>query len=364
MNRSRTYVLGALALVIALAATLGVRLLRAEDRGAPGHPALNLLRHTEAAPAARVPAPASLPAGLLEVPYWGSPAGMDGWPVAFRTDPDLLAPLGDGPANAALWLKDFTRPDGPRFAEAEAAMKRRVDGARDLGKVLPPDDPLLREAEPWADQATMRFYPDILPIRGLETPIPNLLVSLNVAKSWVSRALADPDAPGALDDCRRAIRWGRLLRQEGTTVIQDLVGLACIRSGAQGLYEIASRRGEAPTALVAAIVLGEHAPQRLRTQQLVAKLSVLDEGGFRITDRKVEELAEAIRTLPDLRFRGEAITQTAIVRSIGTRDQRERAEEALRGAAATKDPVQAALVRWAQGSNFSKSDLLKMTGAE
>ena len=364
MNRSRTYVLGALALVIALGAALGVRLLRAEDHDTPQYPALNLVRHTEAAPAARLPAPAALPAEPLEVPYWGSRAGMADWPVAFRTNLDLLAPLGDGPANAALWLKDFMKAGGPRVAEAEAAMKRRVDGASDLGQVLPPDDPLLGEAEPWADQATMHFYPDILPIRGFETPIPNLLVSLTVAKSWVSRALAAPDAPGALDDCRRAIRWGRLLRQEGVTVIQDLIGLACIRVGAQGIYDLASRRGDSQTALVAAIVLGEHAPQRLRTQQLVSKLSVHDESGFRITDRKVEELSEAIRTLPDLRFRGEAIVQMAVVRSAGTRHQRELADEALRQGAATKDPVQAALVRWAQESTFSKRDLVKMAGAE
>ena len=32
--------------------------------------------------------------------------------------------------------------------------------------------------------------------------------------------------------------------------------------------------------------------------------------------------------------------------------------------AATKDPVQAALVRWAQESTFSKRDLVKMAGAE
>ena len=36
----------------------------------------SLVRHAEAAPAARVPAPARLPAGLLEVPSWGSPAAM------------------------------------------------------------------------------------------------------------------------------------------------------------------------------------------------------------------------------------------------------------------------------------------------
>ena len=54
MNRSRTYVLGALALVNALGAALGVRLLRAEDHVTPQYPALNLVRHTEAAPAARL----------------------------------------------------------------------------------------------------------------------------------------------------------------------------------------------------------------------------------------------------------------------------------------------------------------------
>ena len=31
------------------------------------------------------------------------------------------------------------------------------------------DDPLLREAEPWCDQATMRFYPQFLPLEGYRT---------------------------------------------------------------------------------------------------------------------------------------------------------------------------------------------------
>jgi hypothetical protein len=243
-------------------------------------------------------------------------------------------------------------------------MKRRVDGAAELGKVLPPGDPLLLEAEPWADQATLRFYPDVLPVDGFQTPYPNLLVSLTVAKSWVSRALSAPDAPSALEDCRRAIRWGRLLRQEGATVIQDLVGLACIRAGAQGLYDLSARRGDHATALAAAIVLGEHGPQRLRTQQIVARHSLQDEEGYRITDRKVEDLAEAIRSLPDLRFRGDAILQLAIVRAAGTGRQREAAEKALREAAEAKGPVQAALVRWSLAADLSKADLGKLSGGE
>jgi len=351
VNRSRTYVLAALAVVLALGATLAVRLLRAEARHAPKRPPLSLARHTAPAPAARVPAPAAVPAEGFKVPCWGCP-GSDHWPVAFRTDLDLLAPLGDGPGNAALWLKDFTKLDGPRAAEAEAATKRRVEGAAELGKVLPPDDPLVLEAEPWADQATMRFYPDVLPVDGFQTPIPNLLVSLTVGKSWVSRALSSPDAPTALEDCRRAIRWGRLLRQEGATIIQDLVGLACIRAGAQGLYDLSVRRGDHATALAAAIVLGEHAPQRLRTQELVSRYSVRDEDGLRITDRRVEGLAEAIRTLPDLRFRGEAILQMAIVRSAGSGRQRDAAEKALHDAAAKGGPIQAELVRWALAADL------------
>ncbi|MBK6405282.1 MAG: hypothetical protein IPF66_09690 [Holophagales bacterium] len=111
-------------------------------------------------------------------------------PIRFRTDLDVLAPLGDGPANAALWLKDFTKGEkGPRLEEAEQAMKRRVDGPPDLGKILPPGEPLLLEAEPWADQATMRFYPDVFSVRGAATSIHNLLFSLTRgSRGWRGRS--------------------------------------------------------------------------------------------------------------------------------------------------------------------------------
>src|ERR1035438_5707580 len=168
-------------------------------------------------------------------------------------------------------------------------MKRRIDGPGDLGRVLRPDDPLLTEAEPWADQATMRFYPDVWTGEGPSTPIPNLLVSLAFAKSWTARAASNPDAPASIEDCRRAIRWGRLLRQEDATIIQDLVGLASIRVAAEQLYALAARRGDQPLMLDAAIVQGQAAPQRLRPAEFIARVSISIEGKIAVTDRKVHD---------------------------------------------------------------------------
>jgi hypothetical protein len=207
----------------------------------------------------------------------------------------------------------------------------------------------------------MRFYPDILPLKGFATPIPNLLVSLTFAKSWVARGLAEPDAPTAMEDCRRAIRWGRLLRQDDVTVIQDLIGLACIRIGTQGLYDLASRRGDLPLMLASAIVIGEHGPQRLRTMELLRSDTIAFDGEVRIDDARLDVLVDRARSAPDRRFRGEAVLQLAIVRQEGTKAQRQRAEETLAEVAAAKDPILAALARWAQTAAFTKAELAEQT---
>lgn len=364
MNRSRLYVLGACGVVVILATLLGVRLLGREEPGAPSKPVTLLARHGEPAPPANVPPPVVANPTELKVPCWGCPVDGKGWATAFQTDLDLLAPLGDGPGNAALWLKDFGKAEGSRRDEADAATKRRVEGPPEIGKVLPPDDPLLLEAEPWADQAAMRFYPEILPLRGHATPIPDLLLSLAFAKSWVARGLANPDAPTALDDCRRAIRWGRLLRQDDVTVIQDLIGLACIRIGAQGLYDLAARRGDLPLMLASAIVIGEHGPQRLRTMDFVRNGAVLVGGEVRIDDERLDVLVDRARSAPDRRFRGEAVLQLAIVRQEGTKAQRQRAEETLAEIAAAKDPILSAHARWAQAATFTQDELALVAGAK
>ena len=355
MNRPRTQVLAALAVVVLLAAALGIRW--AGLGSPPPPPPPPLVRFDRPAPPARVALPVHV--DIPKVPCWSCPES-EKWPVRFQSNLDLLAPLGDGPANAALWLKDFAKPQGARLSEAEGAMRRRVNGPGDFGLVLPPDDPLLREAEPWADQATMRFYPDVWSGAGGSTPLPNLLVSLSFAKSWAARAASNPDAPPAIEDCRRAIRWGRLLRQEDATVIQDLVGLAAIRIGAEQLYTLAARRGDQPLMLAAAIVQGEAAPQRLRTAELVTRVAIRAAEKDEVTDRKVDDLIGVAKSSPDRRFRSEAIVMLGYTRFMGTSAQRAKVENALAELKASPDAFVAGNARWALG--LRREDLKDLSG--
>ncbi len=358
MKKARTLVLLAIAAVVLLAGGLVLR-ARAVDRARPPRPPVpRLARFAGSAGAARVPAPKPIALAEMKVPCWGC-SGSDKWAVTFQTDLDLLAPLGDGTANAALWLKDFARQTGAREGDAAAAMKRRVDAKEPYGKALPPNDPLLLEAEPWADQATMRFYPDVFAVEGFETRIPDLLISLTLARSWAARAASRPDSPQAYDDCRRAIRWGRLLRQEDTTLIQDLVGLNCVRLGAQALYDVARARGDQVTALAAAIVLGEHAPQRLRTAQLVTEIDVFSDPGAKVDEERLGRVLGAAKSSPDRRFRAEAITQLAVARARGSKAQRGKVDLALDEIAAGKDVVLSTMARWARTAKFTP-DLLDL----
>ena len=104
-------------------------------------------------------------------------------------------------------------------------------------------------------------------------------------------------------DFRRAIRLGRLLRQEDVTIIADLVGLACIRYGADGVYRVARSGGDLETALLASVVLGEVAPQRLLTSERITagNLSSFgrrgEDGGidFAMPDERIDRLVEQQR---------------------------------------------------------------------
>ena len=343
MNRPRNLVLAALAVVVVLAAAFALRWRNATPSPAPAaRPPL--ARFAGSAPAAKVPLPIHI--DVPKVPCWACPDSTK-WPIRFQTDLDVLAPLGDGPANAALWLKDFARPQGARLEEAEAATKRRVEAPGGIGLVLPPNDPLLKEAEPWADQATMRFYPDVWAAEGAATPIPNLLLAISFARSWVARAASNPDAPAAIEDCRRAIRWGRLLRQDDATVIQDLIGLANIRIGADELYALAARRGDQALMLAAAIVEGEAAPQRLRTAEFMTRILNNDGKYEKATSQNVEHAILAAKSSPDRRFRNEAIVMLGFTRFFGTSAQRESAEKTLTELKASPDAWTAGNARWA-----------------
>ena len=335
-------VLGAAAVIVVLAGSLGARLI-SQQTPAPAPVAAK----------ASVPQPAVLDVATLEVPCWTCPMNK-GWPLRFRTDLDLLAPLGTGPDNAAEWFVLFTKKIGLRADEAVAARDVRVDGPEWVGKVLPPDHPLLLEAEPWVDQASMRFYPEVLPMEGARTRITNLLVVLIMARSWTARGVDADDPEIGLDDCRRAIRLGRLLRQEDVVIINDLVGLACIHIGTRGVYRIARREGDTDLALLASVVLGEVAPQRMMTAQ---KISALDlepyirreaSGELRLDmpDGHFETIATMPETLTERRFFGEIILACHVIVRLGTPEQQNRARGILKDLAADDDVITADFAQW------------------
>jgi hypothetical protein len=307
------------------------------------------------APRATVPPPRTVALETLEVPCWSCEEART-WPIRFRTDLDLLAPLGTGAANAAVWFKDFAKPNGKRLSEATAALDRRVEGPPGFGKVLLPDDPLLKEAEPWCDQATMKFYPELLELKAWETQVPNLLFPLNLARSWVARGETEKDPAKAMADFRRAIRLGRLLRQEDVVVISDLVGLACIRIGAEGIYKRAAKLGDARLMVLAALVAGEAAPQKLMTSERLTRTDVspflrTDGAGktvLDLPDRKLDDLLEVAASSPDLRFRGEALLQLNVVRFLGTPGQKEKALAVLNRMAADGTGPLARLAAWSR----------------
>lgn len=364
-TRVRWQVMAALAVVVFLGGLLGLRLLAgARDK----HPASGG-SPVPAPPAATVPAPRSAEVASLSFPCWSCPESAT-WPIQFRTDLDLLAPLGNGTANAGTFFKDFAKPKGSRFAESEAAMGRRIDGPPWLGKVLPAGDPLLLEAEPWSDQATMRFYPDFFVLEGWETQIPNLAISLTFARSWVARGLSASDPAKSMNDFRRAIRLGRLLRQEGTTLIADLVGLSCIRLGAQGIYETATKRGDGSLALTASIVLSECAPQKLLSSAKVTKVDLtpfleVDPSGEPVlsaSDARVATVLETASKEAELRFRGEAILTLGLVRFMGNPAQQKQALAKLEELAAATGPDSrvSSLAKWSRDHKPDKKQILEI----
>jgi hypothetical protein len=332
----------AAAVIVVLAGTLGARLI-GRDGAVPE------LR----APAATVPEPAVLDVAELEVPCWSCP-DAEGWRLRFQTDLDLLAPLGTGTANAAEWFALFEKRVGPRYDEATAAVKRRIDRDDWVGSAMPPDDPLLLEAEPWCDQATMDFYPEIFPLDGYATRITNLLLPLNMVRSWVARGLAAEDSDAAMADFRRAIRLGRLLRQEDVVVISDLVGLACIHLGTRGIYQRALADGDLELALLASVVLGEVAPQRLGTKKHLTSTDLIDsfsrddtgEVVFRLQPGKFDLIVDAAENAPDRRMRCEAVVSLNFIRNMGTPEEMQRASEVLNELAIDPDPKIAIGARW------------------
>jgi hypothetical protein len=370
MERSHLTRLGVVAAAAIVLALAGVVVARAIGIGRGAGAAYA----STAPPAATVPPPRPCDLAALAMPCWGCPAAEE-WPLRYVTDLDMLAPLGTGSGNTAVWFAAFARPDGPRLAEAEAAAKRRVSHgplafAPEGFAVLPPADPLLAEAEPWCDQATMRFYPEIFPVEGGRTRIANLLLALTLARSWIARGHDAADYESAMADFRRVIRFGRLLRQEDVVLIDDIVGLSFIRWGAEAIYDRARATGHTELALLAAVVAGEGAPQRYLTAARVTAVDVApylrrDAAGVSRVDIPAERfkaMREMATSCPDRRFRSEVTLSLRLVAALGAGRQQAEARETLQGLASGDDAIVAANARWSLATPVADAEVRSLLG--
>jgi hypothetical protein len=363
-------ILSAATLTVALSFLLVARVSATKQGGGAAHGSGGemLIMPGDTPPAGLVPPPKSIVPAKLPNPYcWGCKWNEQA-PLEFQVDLDLLAPLGRERENAALWFRQFA-PDGVRYEkegrEQIAQRRQEVVLGGDTWNVLPGNDPLLLEAEPWIDQVVCRFYPDVWKIDGWNTPIPDLLMMLDLARAWVVRGRLTDDAETATRDFRRAIRLGRLLRQDDVTIIQDLVAIAAIRIGAEALYEQAREQNDSATMLVTSMVLADKDAMRLQTAGRITTLQrgleVDDpdaaEPSMRVTDDELDAIVELTRGLADRRFRMEGLLALQLVKRLGSAGQQTTAQEALEGLADDPDELVADFAARARDTNLTGSEL-------
>ena len=345
----RSAVTAAVTVLVALAGLLVARVIGGGYSAA--HAAAPSRGATNAVAAAAIPATKPILPNQLAIPCW-SCQFAEGWPLRFRTNLDLIAPLGTGERNAAEWFAAFTKPDGARAEEGDAILNRRVDHPT-VGKILPSNDPFLAEAQPWLDQAAMRFYPDIHAVEGFQTKVPNLMLALTLARSLLARGQGADRFEDAMSDLQRVVRLGRLLRQDDVLVVNDLVGLAVIRIGAEAIYDRARKDGRLDLALAAAVIAGEVPPQRLLSGARMTSIEVapylrrgIAGSSIALPDKRFEGLRKIALDGPDRRFRLETCVSLSLITSFGSGDQREQARQALELLADSTDAVVATNARW------------------
>ena len=293
-----------------------------------------------------VPEPPEISVADLSDPFpWPTRIFADD-PVAleFSVDLDLISPLGTKEGNSAPWFAAFAKNIGDRRGEVEVAQEIAVDWEYHgkVRKVFPPDHPLLLEAESWIDHADCSFYPDVWPWQGGPTPISNLLFALQLGRSWVARGQAADDATQAMADYRKTIRFGRLLLQDDVVQIQNLIGIALIRNGAEAIFEHARTQGDGATAALAALVLQDCTALRLELTRRFQRLLVFidfvsqvetSDGGrrveLRLPEGRLEILVKTASEDPCRALRIEAVTPLWITSHIGTESQKKIAGDTL-----------------------------------
>lgn len=297
-----------------------------------------------AGPAAPAPVALSM-ADLPEPCPWATRiVADDPVPLEFSVDLDLFAPLGAKSGNGAIWFAAFAKNIGDRRDEVEAAQASTVtwEYHGKARKVLPPDHPLLIEAEPWMDVAVWSFYPEVWNWQGGPTPISNLLFALQLGRSWIARGQTAEDADAATADYRRTIRLGRLLLQDDVVYIQNLIGIALVRNGVEAIYDHAQSRGDCAMTALAALALQDCTALRLELMRRFQRLLIFNdfvarvgaEDGerrteLRLPDGRFETLVETAVADPSRALRIEAVTPLWITSHLGTDTQRKIARETL-----------------------------------
>jgi hypothetical protein len=333
------------------------------------------------APAATVPPTKAIAPAALPDPFYWPLELFHGTKLEFKVDLDLIAPLGNGSGNAAVYFKDFAKIGGPRFAAWNAAAGRRVSNGPAGEMVLPPNDPLLREAEPWVDQATLRFYPNVWPVRGLSTydsgppgdrRMANLLHIMTLGKSWAARGRAQTDPAKKKEDFRRVIRLGRLLRQDDVLLIQDLVGTALIHIGTVALYEEAKHENDTTMTTLTALAHQDSVVIRLETKERLEEFGIREENvnaegvwakmfgpSLELTSQHIDKIIEVATHGKERRFRIEALTLLWYISKEGTSAQKKRAGRILAGSGKDADPIVASDARYLESARWDKRLLQK-----
>lgn len=313
------------------------------------------------APDATVPKPVAIEVEDLPSPFgWAPSISMSG-PVAleFHVDLDLLAPLGDGKGNAAKYFHHFTKDIGDRYEEWNEVETTTWEFKGKLNKILPPDHPLLLEAELWVDQATCSFYPEFFEYAGPGTRLPNLLHVLTLGRSWLSRGYSHDDLAKGEQDFRRVVRLGRLMLQDDLIMLQDLIGIALVRIGCDALYDSARQRGDATETTLAALAIYDATAIRLETKRRIDLYTeymsnlkkvdpIIGKPTVELTmqDEDFEVLLRAAENEPDRALRIEAMLPLWIIKFYGAEAQKEKAATLLSKLENNDDPIVAAAAKW------------------
>jgi hypothetical protein len=125
------------------------------------------------------------------------------------------------------------------------------------------------------------------------------------------------------------------------------------------------KQGNTQLALVAAMVVGEVAPQKLVGTQRLTKTDLLvdvkrSSGGdvtLDLPDKKLDDIVGVATGGPDRRFRAEAILELGLVRSLGTPEQQEKALSVLKQLASSDDRIVADMATCSRDTKLTKEYL-------